>query len=85
MEKRPQQIIVKTTRVKETQLDTARSSKPAVFDAAEQHPETKTKQVKPEAGLELLLVLSEINKKLDLLEKRVDIVDELLKNTTMLT
>jgi hypothetical protein len=101
MEKRPQQIIVKTTpkmfaetRVKETQLDTglgrdlqyvSGSSKPAVFDAAEQRPETKTEQVKPETGLELSSVLSEINKKLDLLEKKVNMVDELSKNTTMLT
>jgi hypothetical protein len=94
MEKRPQQIIVKTTRVKETQLDTglgrdlqyvSGSSKPAVFDAAEQRPGTKTEQVKPEAGLELSSVLSEINKKLGLLEKRVDMVDELSKNTAMLT
>ena len=61
------------------------SSKPAVFDAAEQRPETKTEQVKPEAGLELSSILSEINKKLGLLEKRVDMVDELSKNTAMLT
>jgi len=61
------------------------SSKPAVFDAAEQRPETKTEQLKPEAELELSLVLSEINKILDLLEKRVNMVDELLMNTKMLT
>jgi hypothetical protein len=82
------------TRVKETQLDTglgrdlqyvSGSSKPAVFDAAEQRPETKTEQVKPETGLELSSVLSEINKRLDLLEKKVNMVDELSKNTTMLT
>jgi hypothetical protein len=94
MEKRPQQIIVKMTRVKETQLDTglgqdlqymSGSSKPAIFDAAEQRPETKTEQVKPEAGLELSSILSEINKKLGLLEKRVDMVDELSKNVTSLT
>jgi hypothetical protein len=101
MEKRPQQIIVKTTanmfaetRVKETQLDpglgrnlqyVSGSSKPAVFDAAEQGPETKTEQVKPEAGLELSSVLSEINKKLDLLEKRANKVDELSMNVATLT
>jgi hypothetical protein len=80
MEKRPQQIIVKTTpkMFAETRV-------PAVFDAAEQRPETTTEQVKPEAGLELSSVLSEINKKLDLLEKRVNMVDELSKNTTLLT
>jgi hypothetical protein len=32
-----------------------------------------------------LLVLSEINKKLGLLEKRVNIVDELIKNVTSLS
>jgi hypothetical protein len=101
IEKRPQQIIVKTTanmfaetRVKETQLDpglgrnlqyVSGSSKPAVFDAAEQGPETKTEQVKPEAGLELSSVLSEINKKLDLLEKRANKVDELSMNVATLT
>jgi hypothetical protein len=64
------------TRVKQTQLETglrrdpqyvSGSSKPAAFDAAKQRPETKTEQVKPEAELELSSVLSEINKKLDLL------------------
>jgi hypothetical protein len=80
MEKRPQQITVKTTpkMFAETRV-------PAVFDAAEQRPETKTEQVKPEAGLELSSILSEINKKLGLLEKRVDMVDELSKNVTSLT
>ena len=82
------------TRVKETQLDTglgrdlqhvSGSLKPAVFDAAEQRPETKTEQVKPEAGLELSSVLSEINKKLDLLERKVNKVDELSMNVTTLT
>jgi outer membrane murein-binding lipoprotein Lpp len=35
--------------------------------------------------LELSLVLSEINKKLDLLERKVNKVDELLTNVTTLT
>ncbi|KAG9186442.1 hypothetical protein G6011_09550 [Alternaria panax] len=94
MEKRPQQIIVKTTRIKGTQLDTglgrdfqhvSGSSKPAVSDVAEQRLETKTEQVKPEAGFELSSVLSEINKKLDLLEEKVDKVDELSNSTAILS
>jgi hypothetical protein len=83
-------------RLKETQLDTSLggdlpyvcgSSNPVVFDAAppEQRPTTRNEQVEPKAGFDLQSVLSEMNKKLELLEKKVEPVDELIKNTTVLT
>ncbi|KAJ4335195.1 hypothetical protein N0V95_008975 [Ascochyta clinopodiicola] len=61
-------------------------SKQAAHDALppKQPPNTNIGQVEPNAGLDLSSVLREMNRKLDLPEDEVKIVDELSKNTTVL-
>ena len=61
-------------------------SKQATVDAAapEQTPGIRIEQAEPTEGLHLSSRLDEISKKLELMEKRVETVDEIAKSTTLL-